>query len=118
MLFGASSTLTDRAVVLKGGTVVVNGHLKELSIAGVGVLSDKKGAVGTRLEIIFEIPAMGYIQEIIVFGHIRRVHNADNGYYLALEFESISENQIAKIEDFLKYKERLKQLGKKQSFSK
>ncbi|MDX1796811.1 MAG: PilZ domain-containing protein [Hydrogenovibrio sp.] len=113
MLFNAPSTRVDRDVVIKGQTVSVRGTLKELSIAGVGVESPKKASPGTRIEVIFEIPAKGYFRELEIAGFIRHVHNTHSGFYLTLEFESISEQQKEYIEDFIDYKKRLRELGKR-----
>lgn len=113
MLFNAPSTRVDRDVIIKGQTVSVRGTLKELSIAGVGVVSPKKANPGTRIEVIFEIPAKGYFRELEIAGFVRHVHNSHNGFYLTLEFETVPEQAKEYIEDFIDYKHRLHLLGKR-----
>ncbi len=112
MLFNSVSTSTDRNATIKGHTVTVQGRLKEVSIKGVAVESPKNAAIGTRLEVNFELPALGEFNNISLFGHVRNSHNTANGYFLSIEFEDLSRKNAEIIEDFLAYKERLKELGK------
>jgi len=112
-LFGAESTLTDRSITLIGETVTVTGNMHELSKNGVAVVADKRGKIGTHLEVVFEIPALGYVREIKAFGHIKRVHNVDNGFFLAIEFKNLPQTKTKLIDDFLDYKKRLKKLGQR-----
>ena len=114
-LFNSESVVTDRKATLKGQTVTVQGRLKQVSLNGVGVESSKNAKLGTRLEVIFELPALGEFNEMSVYGIVRGRHNtSDGGYYLKIEFEGLLnryENEI--IEDFLDYKKRLRKLGEK-----
>lgn len=115
LLFNSESVATDRHATLKGQTVTVNGRLKQVSLNGVGVESSKNASIGTRLEVIFELPALGEFNEMMVYGLVRGRHStSDGGYYLKIEFEGLLDrHETEVIEDFLDYKKRLRKLGDK-----
>lgn len=105
----------DRKMVLVGETVTVEGQLKEISIRSVGVESPVKARIGTRLKIVFEIPALGYFQTLSPYGIVTHLHNTNtNGgaYYLGIDFEELTFEEVAFLEDFLAYKQRLQKQGK------
>lgn len=112
MLFNSVSASADRNATIKGHTVTVQGRLKEISIKGVAVESPKNASVGTRLEVIFELPALERFNQMILFGHVRSSHNTAKGHFLTIEFEELAKRDYDIIEDFLAYKERLKELGR------
>ncbi|MGC9386185.1 MAG: PilZ domain-containing protein [Hydrogenovibrio sp.] len=111
-LFHAPATTTDRNAIIKGQTVTVHGRLKEISARGVAVESAKNASIGTRLEVLFELPALGEFNDLALFGHVRNSHNTENGFFLTIEFETLNQHETDIIEDFLDYKKRLKELGK------
>lgn len=103
---------TDRPIVLIGRNGQTNAQMVNLSIAGVGVLSQRGAKEGTELKLEFEIPAFGEFTPLSLVGKVAHRHNASNQIYLGIVFEQPSAKDIAAIEDFIAYKERLKALGK------
>ncbi|MBN2865619.1 MAG: PilZ domain-containing protein [Thiotrichales bacterium] len=103
----------DRKVTLVGETVTVEGQLKELSINGVGVESPVRAKIGTRLKIIFEIPALEHFRTLSPYGRVTHLHNTSDGsFYLGIDFELLSAQEVRFLEDFIAYKERLHKQGK------
>lgn len=113
MLFNNPSVHTERAAKIRGQTVTVDAVLTEISISGVVVISPKRASIGTRVEVFFEIPAKGYFRELRTTGFVEHFHNADNGFLLGIRFEDVPDEIKDYIQDFIDYKDRLHQLGKK-----
>lgn len=103
---------TDRPILLIGRNGQSHAKMVNLSIAGVGVLSERGAKEGTELKLEFEIPAFGEFTPMKLVGKVAHRHNASNQIYLGIVFDHPSAQDIAAIEDFIAYKERLKQLGK------
>lgn len=113
MLFNNPSVHTERAAKIRGQTVTVDAVLTEISISGVVVISPKRASIGTRVEVFFEIPAKGYFRELSTTGFVEHFHSADNGFLLGIRFEDVPDEIKDYIQDFIDYKDRLHQLGKK-----
>lgn len=113
MLFRAASSITDRSITIKGQTVTVPGKLKKISINGVAVECTKKAGIGTRLELVFELPALGRFNQMSIYGHVKGLHNTAEGYYMSIQFEDTPRQQTEIIKDFIDYKNRLLKLGQK-----
>lgn len=106
----------DRKITLVGETVTVEGQLKEISLRSVGVESPVKARVGTRLKLVFEIPALGYFQTLSPYGIVTHLHNTNtNGgaYYLGIEYEQLTVDEQVYLQDFMAYKQRLQDQGRK-----
>lgn len=112
-LFKAPSISVDR-----NGILIAKGHrlptqITHLSVNGVGLISPKFASNGTRLEVLFEIPAFRHFQKMDLIGIVRNSHLTHAGYFLGIEFEDISSYEQELINDFIEYKNRLLEYGKK-----
>jgi hypothetical protein len=115
-LFYAPSTQTDRKVVIKGQTVEVEGRLQEISTKGLAIESPKNAGIGIRLEVRFELPALGEFNQMCLHGHVRKHHATQNGFLLSIEFEEQDDQTHAIIQDFLDYKQRLHDLSERYGY--
>lgn len=113
MLFNSPSVHTERVAKVRGQTVTVDAVLTEISLNGVVVTSPKRASIGTRVEVFFEIPAKGYFRELHTIGFVEHFHAIDEGYLLGIRFDETSEELREFIQDFIDYKNRLHELGKK-----
>lgn len=108
-----TAAVTDRHVTIKGRTVTVKGKLKKISQKEASVECSKKAGIGTRLELIFELPALGRFNSMSLYGHVKSLHNTTDGYYMTLTFEAPTPKDNEIIKDFVDYKKRLLKLGQK-----
>lgn len=108
-----SSFKTNRKATLIGKNGSVEGVLAELSIDGAGVRANRGAKEGTELELEFEIPALGEFTTLCVKTVVTDRHNSEDDIYLRLHFESLTSFEHAAIKDFLEYKARLIQMGKR-----
>lgn len=115
-LFHAPSARTDRKIILKGQTVKVEGRLQEISTLGLAIESPKNAAIGIRLEVGFELPALGEFNQMHLHGYVRHRHATENGFLLSLELEEHDDKTQAIIQDFLDYKQRLHDLSEKDGY--
>ncbi|MBN2647984.1 MAG: PilZ domain-containing protein [Thiotrichales bacterium] len=104
---------TERSVTLIGKNGQAQGILADLSTESAGVQSPRGAQVGTELELVFEIPTAEYFRELRILGKVTHRHNTSLGAYLKLQFEAISPLQRQYINEFIAYKQRLAELGKK-----
>lgn len=113
MLFQSPSVATDRHLLIKGNTVTAAGRVKTISLTGLEAESTKRAAIGTRLELFFELPALKIFNDMDLFGHVRAVHDTPKGFSLAIEFDDPTAHEKAIIQDFIDYKKRLHELSLK-----
>ncbi len=113
MLFKSASTYTDRSILIKGQTVSAKGNMIEISTGGVVVISPLKASAGTRVELVFEIPALEYFRTISCHAIVTQLEDITIGFRLVIKFEALPSKEYAFITDFLDYKDRLARLGKK-----
>lgn len=103
----------DRKATLIGETVTVEGKLKDISITGLGAISDKNASIGTRLEVQFEIPAFGEFEKLSIFAIVKEVINTNDAFLLRMEYEILTPKEQATIQNFIDYKERLHKMGQR-----
>lgn len=103
----------DRKAILVGETVKVEGKLKDISMTGLVAISDKRASIGTRLEVQFEIPAFGEFEQMSIFAIVKEIINSNNAYLLRMEYEILTPQEQAAIQDFIDYKERLYKMGQR-----
>lgn len=104
---------TDRPILLIGQNGQAQGQLVNLSRGGVGVLTPRGAREGTELKLEFEIPAFGVFTPLSLFGKVMHRHNASDQIYLGIVFDHPTTEEIEAIDDFIAYKERLKEMGKR-----
>ncbi|WP_319380197.1 PilZ domain-containing protein [Thiomicrorhabdus sp.] len=104
---------TDRKALLIGKNGHAQGKLVELSANEAGIIATRGAQPGTELELVFEIPAHQRFVTLKVLTTVTHRHNTNHGTYLKLDFKNLSAENEAAIQDFLDYKNRLKELGKK-----
>ncbi len=104
---------TDRKVILHGKTASADGHLVDVSVQGVGVMSSRGAQVGTELDVEFELPAFQHFKLFHLHGVVTHRHNANDAIYLHIRFSDLNEKDRAAIQDFIDYKTRLSQLSKR-----
>ncbi len=115
-LFYAPSTQTDRKAIIKGQTVEVEGRLQEISTKGLAIESPKNAGIGIRLEVRFELPALGEFNQMCLHGYVRHRHATEHGFLLSLELEEQDEHTRAILQDFLDYKQRLHDLSERYGY--
>ncbi|MDX1353240.1 MAG: PilZ domain-containing protein [Thiomicrorhabdus sp.] len=104
---------TDRKAILIGKNGSVEAHLTDLSLKGAGVKTSRGAKEGTDLELEFEIPALGEFTTLCVKTVVTHRHNSEDDIYLKLRFTELTSFEESAINDFLEYKERLIQMGKR-----
>ncbi|MBF6058312.1 MULTISPECIES: PilZ domain-containing protein [Thiomicrorhabdus] len=104
---------TDRKALLIGKNGHAQGKLIELSATEAGIIATRGAQPGTELELVFEIPAHQRFVTLKILSKVTYRHNTNHGTYLKLSFENISPENSDAIDDFLNYKKRLKEFGKK-----
>ncbi|WP_127470150.1 PilZ domain-containing protein [Thiomicrorhabdus aquaedulcis] len=104
---------TQRQIKLIGKNGTAMATLVSLSKHAVGVNSPRSAQIGTELELEFEIPAFQYFTTLNLLGVVTHRHNTEQGVYLTIEFDSPSVQVQKSIEDFIDYKTRLSEMGKR-----
>ncbi len=108
-----TSYKTERKVTLIAKNATVEAVLKDLSVHEAGVLTPRGAKEGTELELKMEIPAFGEFTELVINTTVTHRHNLDDEIYLKLSLTPSSDFERQAIEDFLKYKQRLIDMGKR-----
>jgi len=98
---------TDRKVTLRGANATINAHLVDVSIKGIGVLSERGARIGTELDTQFELPAFSYFKTFDLHGVVTNRHNVGDEIYLHIEFSDLNKNDRLALQDFIDYKNRL-----------
>ena len=104
---------TDRRITLHGKSASANGHLVDLSLQGIGVLSERGAQIGTELDCVFELPAFGVFKTFDLTGVVTHRHNTGNKVFLHIEFDHLNDENRAGLQDFIDYKNRLSQTSKR-----
>lgn len=108
-----SHVKTDRKVIVRGRNGQAEGQLVDLSPSGVGVIVNRGAREGTELEVEFELPALGYFRTFQLHGKVTHRHNSHDQVYLTIAFDKLNDEDLAGLEDFIEYKNRLSRLNKK-----
>jgi len=104
---------TERKVILVGKNASVDAVLKDLSINEAGVLTPRGAREGTELELQLELPASGEFVNLAIDTIVTHRHNVEDDIYLKLAFTQLTTDQHQSISDFLAYKQRLIDMGKR-----
>lgn len=104
---------TDRKAVLIGKNATAEAILIDLSMHEAGVITPRGAKEGTELELEFEIPALGEFTVLRLTTKVIHRHNAEDDIYLKLQFTELSTYEESVLSDFLDYKQRLHEMGKK-----
>lgn len=107
----AQRVTTDRPVKIIGGNRQVKGRLVELSLKGAVVESPAKASPGTRLELVFDLPAGDHFAILKLFCIVRSHTLHNDEHLLRVEWDNPPEHALADIQAFIDYKQRLKQAG-------
>lgn len=103
---------TDRIVTLYGGNASARGHLVDLSLEGVGVVSERGAREGTELDVEFELPVNDHFVLFRIHGKVTNRHNIGDEIYLHIHFEQPTPKERAGLQAFIDYKNRLSQASK------
>lgn len=104
---------TDRKAVLIGKNAKAEAILIDLSMNKAGVITPRGAKEGTELELEFEVPAFGEFTVLRLTTKVIHRHNSEDDIYLKLEFVGLSTHEESVLSDFLDYKQRLRDMGKK-----
>lgn len=104
---------TDRKVTLHGKSASADGHLVDVSVRGIGVISQRGAKVGTELDCTFELPAFSVFRMFNLHGVVTTRHNVGDEIYLHIEFDHLIEDDKLALQDFIDYKNRLSQASKR-----
>lgn len=104
---------TERKIILVGKNASVDAILKDLSLNEAGVLTPRGAREGTELELQMELPASGVFKNLSIETTVTHRHNVEDDIYLKLAFTHLTEEQYQAISDFLSYKQRLIDMGKR-----
>lgn len=107
---------TNRKATLTGKNATVDAILKDISLTHAGVITPRGASKGTELELSFEVPAHGDFTQLNINCFVIHRHNVENDIYLKLEFEPLTAFTKDALNDFLEYKQRLRNLGKRPDF--
>ncbi len=102
---------TNRPVKIIGGNRQVKGRLVSISLKGAGVESPVKASPGTRLELVFDLPAGNRFAMLKLMGIVRTYALHNDKHLLGIEWDNPSESALADIQAFIDYKLRLKKAG-------
>jgi len=104
---------TDRKVTLHGKNATADGRLVDVSVRGIGVVSERGAKVGTELDTVFELPAFSVFKMFFLHGTVTHRHNTGDEIYLFLEFSKLNEEDKLALQDFIDYKNRLSLVSKR-----
>lgn len=104
---------TERSALIIGKNAASKATLIDLSIHDAGVVTPRGAKEGTELELEFEIPALGEFTTLRLKTIVSHRHNAEDNIYLKLLFDQLTEFETNALSDFLDYKQRLHNMGKK-----
>lgn len=104
---------TNRKALLIGKNASTEAILQDISITEAGVLTPRGAKPGTELELEFEIPALGEFTTLRLKTIVSHRHNIEDEIYLKLEFEELSDFDYEALSDFLAYKQRLIDMGRR-----
>jgi hypothetical protein len=104
---------TDRKIILIGKNGQTEAQLIDLCLTEAGVISQRGAKEGTQLELVFEIPALEDFITLHIKATVSHRHNSKDSIYLKLTFNSLSSIDKAALSDFLGYRQRLIEMGKK-----
>ena len=104
---------TDRKAVLIGKNAKAEAILIDLSMNKAGVITTRGAKEGTQLELEFEVPAFGEFTILRLKTRVIHRHNSEDDIYLKLEFTGLTTYEESVLSDFLEYKQRLHEMGKK-----
>jgi len=104
---------TERKAMLIGKNATAEAILIDLSIHEAGVITPRGAKEGTELELEFEVPALGEFTVLNLKTKVIHRHNSEDDIYLKLEFIALTAYENSIISDFLDYKQRLLEMGKK-----
>ncbi len=102
---------TNRPVRIIGGNRQVKGRLVSISLKGAGVESPARARPGTRLELIFDLPAGDRFVDLKLAGIVRTYALHNDKHLLGIEWEDPPEQALDAIQAFIDYKQRLHNAG-------
>jgi len=105
---------TNRKAKLIGKNASADAILVDISMNEAGVTTPRGAKVGTELGLEFEIPAFDEFTTLTVQTKVTHRHNSEDEIYLKLQFTDLTAFEYDAISDFLAYKQRLIDMGKKQ----
>lgn len=108
---------TNRPVKIIGGNKEVKGRLISLSLSGAAVESPLPAKKGTRLRLVFDLPAKDRFAQLDLWGEVH--HSAIHGdnYLLGLSFTDTKPSDQEAIQDFIDYVNKIKSLSRRGSGS-
>jgi len=104
----------DRKATLIGKNAQIECNLVEISNAYAAVVSPRGAKPGTELLLVFEIPALGFFTTLRIDTEVAVRQDTNSSVYLKLKFKNLKPHDIEAIDDFIAYKNRLKEMGTKQ----
>lgn len=105
---------THRKAKLIGKNSSTYAELVDISIDEVGVTTPRGAKEGTAIGLEFEIPALGEFTTLTLETTVKHRHNTKDLIYLKLKLLNLTSFEYDAISDFLDYKQRLIDMGKKQ----
>lgn len=106
---------TERKATLVGKNATVEAVLQDISLSEAGVITPRGAREGTELELIFEIPAFTEFKTLSLKTVVTHRHSSGDHTYLKLGYAELSTQDYDIILDFLEYKQRLIDMGKRPS---
>ena len=106
---------TNRPVKIIGGNRQVKGRLVSISLKGAGVESPVKASPGTRLQLVFDLPAGDRFAMLKLTGIVKTYALHGDKHLLGVEWENPPESALEDIQAFIDYKMRLKKVGMRRS---
>lgn len=104
---------TDRRVTLHGKSASAEGHLVDVSLRGIGVVSERGARIGTELDCVFELPAFSEFKTFDLQGVVTHRHNTGDEIYLHIAFDHLNDEDKSALQDFIDYKNRLSRASKR-----
>ncbi|HID00341.1 MAG TPA: PilZ domain-containing protein [Piscirickettsiaceae bacterium] len=104
----AQRVTTNRPVKIIGGNRQVKGRLVGISLHDAALESPAKASPGTRLELVFDLPAGDHFATLKLFCIVRSHTLHNDKHLLRVEWDNPSDSDLAEIQAFIDYKIRLK----------
>ena len=102
---------TNRPVKIIGGNKEVKGRLVSLSLRGAAVESPLPARKGTRLRLVFDLPAKDRFAQLDLWAEVQHSALHVDKYLLGVHFIDLKPSDEEAIQGFIDYVNRLKSMS-------
>ncbi|WP_294945753.1 PilZ domain-containing protein [Sulfurivirga sp.] len=102
---------TNRPVRIIGGNKEVKGRLVSLSLRGAAVESPLPARKGTRLRLVFDLPAKDRFAQLDLWAEVQHAAQHADKHLLGVHFTDLKPSDEEAIQGFIDYVNRLKSMS-------